>query len=103
MTASTNDAAPATRGLMFRTIKGVADIFTEAIGGHTKRIAELEKRIAALEAKPSLKYMGAYRDRPYTAGAAVTRQGSLWIAKVDTDGVPGDSADWQLAVKQGKA
>lgn len=38
----------------------------------------------------------------YEKGDAVTHGGSYWIAKADTNGTPGKSDDWRLAVKRGR-
>ena len=98
------DPAPASRGFVMTLVKSTADAIVEAFQGQSKRIRELEARIVALEGKPALKYCGVHRDgKHYVAGSAVTRAGGLWVAKVDTDHTPGDSADWQLGVKRGAA
>jgi hypothetical protein len=71
-----------------------------------QRLDALEARVAELEQRPSLKYIGVWREgEDYVAGDAVTDHGSLWIARVNhiksrpgTDGIGG----WQLAVKKGR-
>lgn len=45
---------------------------------------------------------GVWKDGKYYRGDAVTRDGSIWIAQVDTVGMPGVSSDWRLAVKRGR-
>jgi hypothetical protein len=64
--------------------------------------AELLDRVAALEARPELKYLGVWtRDTRYAEGSAVTDHGSVWIAKEATgDRPPGNG--WQLAVQSNK-
>ena len=54
---------------------------------------------------PTLLYHGIYSEsREYAANDAVTFGGSVWIAKHDAPaGKPGNSDDWQLAVKRGQA
>jgi hypothetical protein len=68
------------------------------------KIAPLEERIAALEARRSLRYSGiCERGQAYGEQEAVTHQGSLWIATRDTVGIPGtENSAWQLAAKRGR-
>jgi len=40
--------------------------------------------------------------RQYEMGDVVTNDGSMWVALKDTNGAPGKSADWRLAVKRGQ-
>lgn len=47
-------------------------------------------------------YRGVFEARKHLAGDSVTYQGSLWIAKRDTEDKPYPSDDWQLAVKRGR-
>ena len=65
----------------------------------------MEKQIAALAAKPHLKFCGVYQcGRSYQPGDAVTRSDSLWVCNAATTGEPGqDFVGWQLAVKRGSA
>lgn len=69
------------------------------------RCAELERRMAAVEAT-GIRYLGVYqRATEYRKGDVVTFAGSAWVAiKAVTEGtVPGgDTAAWQLAVRAGK-
>jgi hypothetical protein len=49
---------------------------------HDTRIIAFEQRIAALEAKPSVKYCGVWAaNGDYSVGDAATHKGSLWICK----------------------
>ena len=75
------------------------------------KIEELERRIAALEAAPSLRYVGVWRDgTDYPPQTAVTRSGSTWItiAGARAGQMPGlhgdddEGSPWQLAVKRGR-
>lgn len=70
-----------------------------------KQLAPLLERIAVLESKPSIEYQGVYEaGKAYGVGAAVTYEGSVWIARQVTAHQPGTAASgWQLAVKRGKA
>lgn len=42
------------------------------------------------------------RGKTYEPGDAVSYEGSLWIAQVETAGQPGTTKDWRLAVKHGR-
>ena len=79
----------------------VATAIKEAVTPVAGRIAELETRLAALEAKPHVKFCGVYESgRAYTPGDACTHGGGLWICKAATTGQPNqDYAGWALAVK----
>jgi hypothetical protein len=65
--------------------------------------AALEARIKSLEDRPPLKYCGTWvAGRTYVENSAVTRDGSVWIARKATAAYPGGGAEpdsWQLAVK----
>jgi hypothetical protein len=67
-------------------------------------IQKLEERITLLEAGLA-KHAGPFRaGRSYRAGEFCTRSGSLWHVRKDYPiGEPGDSPDFQLAVKRGEA
>jgi hypothetical protein len=97
---------PATVGMLYKlvtktvlgTIKGVKDSAHE-------RIEALERRVAELEAKPSVSYNGVWgKGQTYQNGDAVTHRVSLWIATLNhLAGEPGqDFVNWQLAVKRGR-
>jgi len=66
-------------------------------------VAPLEKRIAELESRPhGIKYAGPWTaGTVYDQGDCVSRKG-LWIATCATRQKPGESADWRLAVKEGR-
>ena len=52
---------------------------------------------------PRFKYCGVWTDQAYREGDGATFGGSLWLAKKDNpEGKPGQSDDWQLAVKKGR-
>jgi hypothetical protein len=47
-------------------------------------------------------YKGVYENgTKYVRGNFVTKGGSVWACLQNTSQVPGESADWQLAVKHG--
>ena len=57
----------------------------------------------ALEAKPTITYQQLWSaDGGYSAGDAVTFDGSLFIAQQDTTDRPETSPAWGLAVKRGR-
>jgi hypothetical protein len=71
-----------------------------------ERLENLERRVAALEAKAVIEYRGVWEaGRQYGRGAAVTDHGALWICEHATSQRPGDGAEngWRLAVKSGHA
>lgn len=52
---------------------------------------------------PCFKYRGVWTEQAYREGDGVTFGGSLWLAKKESpEGKPGQSGDWQLAVKKGR-
>jgi hypothetical protein len=64
---------------------------------------DFERRLAALEQTPSLKYLGVWNNEmPYVEQNAVTDRGSVWICLRSTRSRPGESNDWVLAVKRGQ-
>ncbi|RAI00141.1 hypothetical protein DLJ53_20745 [Acuticoccus sediminis] len=82
-------------------VKGYVDRETARLAG---KIAVLEARVAASEAK-GLAYRGVHQKAAdYSRGDAVTASGSLWIALTDirSGEAPGASNNWQLAVKAGR-
>jgi hypothetical protein len=88
------------------SMTALAKAFAPVIHEHIEKMtAPLHKRIAQLEARPELKYAGVWKaETSYSEGAAVTQDGSCWIAKTFTlpGQKPGDCDAWQLAVKRGK-
>jgi hypothetical protein len=69
-----------------------------------EKIAALERRLAVLEARPELKYVGTYSDREhYAVGNLVTSSGSLWYCHIACEGIrPGTSNHFQLVAKRGR-
>jgi hypothetical protein len=71
-----------------------------------ERIEALERRLAALEAQPAIRYAGVWKPgQRYPRGAACTDHGALWVCEHETDQRPGNGAEngWRLAVKRGAA
>ena len=70
----------------------------------TRAIEPILVRIAELEAREPLKYLGVYEcGRKYNAGAFVTHRGSIWHCNRSTHATPGDgTADWTLACNKGR-
>lgn len=73
------------------------------------RIAELElhcealtKRLADIEARPTLKFCGRWEEGEYQAGSVVEHGGSMWITTVRTTQKPTSGDAWQLAVRRGR-
>lgn len=91
------------RELLDTIASGLAPVLKELFTPRDSRIEALERRCAALETRPALKYVGVFREgQRYTAGSLITRAGSLWLAEDDTDLQPGDGASgWRLIVKRG--
>jgi hypothetical protein len=76
------------------------DALTNAMLGHVKA---LKKRVAELEARPVLRYVGTYDSaRLYQSGELVTDGGSIWHCNQDTTSRPGSSDRWTLACKRGR-
>jgi hypothetical protein len=85
----------------FEAVKGYVE---RSFDAYEARLAAVEQRLAAVELR-GLEYRGIWqRAVAYCRGAAVTHDGSLFIALADTEGAePGSSASaWQLAVKRGR-
>ena len=83
-------------------VTGIAPVIGQFV---EQRLAGLEARINAIEAKPHVKFCGTWTaGTTYVPGDAVVRHGGLWICKAPTPGEPKqDFVGWQLAVKQGQA
>jgi hypothetical protein len=85
----------------------IVDALTKALAGPrvSGRFAQLESRVNALEARPSIKFAGTFQGgRSYEPGDTVIHQSALWICKAATTGTPSkDFVGWQLALKKGDA
>lgn len=71
-----------------------------------KRLEAVERDLANAErerrANPTLRYCGTWAGGEHRPGEFVTDRGSVWHCKAITKARPGDSDDWQLAVKRGR-
>lgn len=68
-------------------------------------VAELTKRIDALEQRPPLAYLGIWTEgTTYARGNFVTHAGAIWHSDIENNQTrPGSDADgWTLAVKSGR-
>lgn len=90
------DAAAFARDVV-AAIKESQQVLQNQIAALEARIMEMEKHVA------EIKYTGVWRDgETYKRGNSCTHDGSIWIALRDTEGKPGQSLEWQLAVRKGK-
>lgn len=108
-------ALPADRSPSFQAVgRLLAELRDSIVRRDSDRLAEIERRLAALEATVSgtplgvealPTYRGVYRaDQTYREGDFATDRGSLWYCRAAaTSTRPGDNPTaWQLAVKQGR-
>ena len=51
---------------------------------------------------PLIIYRGLWKAGKFLKGDAVTVDGSMFVAKQDTDAMPGTNKEWQLAAKRGR-
>ncbi|MDX0415211.1 transposase [Sinorhizobium medicae] len=89
---------------MIRHCSGILEATIQALAARDAQIADLTKRLDALEAG-GIKYCGVWqRAASYAKGSIVTDGGSAWVALKNTeDGdKPGDASSWQLMVKAGR-
>lgn len=86
--------------------KGLAPVLTAALAERDATIEALSARVAQLEARPALKYLGVWKDgTTYHRGDFVTYNGSVWHCNTDstTSSIPGNErSEWTLAVKSGQ-
>src|SRR5438270_2702941 len=71
---------------------------------HITRLMLLPAKVAELQDRPELKHRGVWREtESYRECNMVSHAGGLWIARQGTKARPGQSHEWQLIVKSGKA
>jgi len=92
-----------TRPLLESLMAGIGSFMREQLDERDAEIAKLEARLATLETRPTLRYMGVWAQGiSYRAGDFVTDHGSMFHCnETGTKSRPGDGAGWQLAVKRG--
>ena len=70
------------------------------------RVAALEARLVTVEERPAgLAYRGVWEaEATYRVGDVVTRQGSMWVSKLNENhAMPGEAPSaWALSVKHGR-
>ena len=87
------------RGLADVSIDLADDLRTVTIRMSCSDGCKVEKTLRS----PAVIYRGIWQQGNYQHGDAVTRDGSTWIAKSDTDTVPGaDGSGWVLSTKRGR-
>ena len=81
--------------------KELCDLIRQHVAAVTK---SLRDRVEVLEKQAAeFKYVGVWRDGAnYRKNNFCTHDGSVWICLADTEGRPGQSLQWQLAVKRGR-
>ena len=84
--------------------KVIGRVLRERFQKSDARVDELEKRIATLEARPTLEHRGIWNaQETYPPGTFITHSGSMWYSGIQTKGMrPGDGAYWTLVVKHGR-
>jgi hypothetical protein len=87
------------------------ELQTPATWGHVlqafrelaSELKRLERGLAELKARPSMKYCGVWDpEKTYGIGDFVTDDGSIWHCEVQCTGVRPPSSTWMLACKRGK-
>lgn len=90
---------PVSLGVMIVTVRAMASELKSFV---SQTLAPLEARLAALEARPELKYAGVWKQgETYAPGSLATHHGSLWHCHEETTTAPPSSA-WQLCAKRGR-
>ena len=82
----------------------LSEIFKAALKVRDDKIAALEARIVDAEkAAQEFRYRGVWQPGEiYKRNNFCTFDGSVWVCLRDTEGKPGQSLEWQLAVRKGK-
>jgi hypothetical protein len=101
---SIEKSVPAAPPKSARLIRSIAAGFAPEVANFVKQaIAPLVERIAQLEARPTVRYLGTWTEGTrYGEGAMVTDHGSVWACEFPTTERPGSSPHWVLAVKRGR-
>lgn len=93
-----------TRSLIKAIMTGIAPVIREFVDKMVgEAVAPLKQRVADLEARPVVKYLGTWAEgTEYREGSMVTHDGSTWHCSGATRDRPGASPFWTLAVKRGR-
>jgi BMFP domain-containing protein YqiC len=93
------------KAMSYAEAESLAEAIGNVIAKTEKKLDQLVKRVAELEARPELKYRGPWQDKmSYSAGTFVSFGGSLWHSNENGNtSKPGCDDKWQLAVKHGRA
>lgn len=72
-----------------------------------KRIKELEKTVADLQAQKSFNLADVFKGvwmpgTTFARGSLAVWDGSLWLSLVDTEQKPGASVEWKMVTKKGR-
>ena len=88
--------------------KELADLIRVHVAAATKplrdKIEALEIRnLEAEKQAAEFRYRGVWQPgEQYRRNNFVTQDGGVWVCLRDTEGKPGQSLDWQLAVRRGR-
>jgi hypothetical protein len=94
-------------GALFPIFKALQQRIEKLEGGtgSQTRHVDIERRLRALEDRPTMEYKGVWLENtPYAPGNVVTSGGSMWYCNIATRSEPGvgHSRDWTLCVKRGR-
>lgn len=80
-------------------VKVLAETTIEAVADLRKRIAALEAATADVQTR-GIQFRGVFqRALSYRTGDVTTFKGSMWCAVRPTEATPGESSDWQLCAR----
>jgi hypothetical protein len=84
--------------------QGLTEILKAALKQRDDKIEALESRIVQMEKHAAeFRYRRVWRDgEQYRKNNFCTHDGSIWVYLRDTEGKPGQSLEWQLAVRKGR-
>jgi hypothetical protein len=84
-------------------VTAVADVFKRVVDGPKigGRFDALERRLAALERTPNMKYCGIWQPgETHVPGDTVTHKNNLWVCLAETPGEPSkDFVGWKMALR----
>jgi len=83
----------------FGVVRVLAKTTIEAVADLRKRIAALEAATADVQTR-GIQFRGVFqRALSYRTGDVTTFKGSMWCAVRPTEATPGESSDWQLCAR----